>query len=105
LHHILPYEHCGIAKFGCKLVALRLKNVASDHPRSLCDEQASLGCALSARSSTDERRPETQSWGILKPLARRPNSCSPSSAANRNRFKTVFAAGSGQWLAEQNKSS
>jgi hypothetical protein len=39
----------------------------------------------------------------LKPLARRPNSCSPSGAANRSRFKTVFAAGSGQWLAEQNK--
>jgi hypothetical protein len=60
--------------------------------------------ALRARA---ERRPETQSWGIfeLKPLARRPNSCSPSGAANRSRFKTVFAAGSGQWLAEQNKSS
>jgi hypothetical protein len=54
LHHILPYERGGIAKFGCKLVALRLKHVANDDPRSLCDEQASLGCALSARSSTDE---------------------------------------------------
>src|SRR3984893_18609376 len=43
-----------VAKFGCKLVALRLKHVANDDPRSLCDEQASLGCALSARSSTDK---------------------------------------------------
>jgi hypothetical protein len=54
LHHILPYESGGIAKFRCKLVALRLKNVANEDPRSLCDEQASLGCALSARSSTDK---------------------------------------------------
>src|SRR5467141_52981 len=34
--------------------ALRLEYIANDDPRSFCDEQASLGCALSARSSTDE---------------------------------------------------
>ena len=54
LRHILPYECCGIAKFGCKLAALRLKHIANDDPRSFCGEQASLGFALSACSSTDE---------------------------------------------------
>src|ERR1700724_216146 len=34
--------------------ALRLEYVANHDPRSFCGEQASLGCALSACSSTDE---------------------------------------------------
>jgi hypothetical protein len=54
LHHILPYERCSIAKFGCELAALRLEHIANDDPRYFCGEQASLGCALSACSSTDE---------------------------------------------------
>src|SRR6266478_9746984 len=52
--NILPYERCGVAKFGCELAALRLEHIANDDPCSFCGEQASLGCALSACSSTDE---------------------------------------------------
>jgi hypothetical protein len=47
LRHILPYERCGIAEFGCKLAALRLEHITNDDPRSFCGEQASLGGALS----------------------------------------------------------
>jgi hypothetical protein len=54
LRHILPDERCGRAKFGCQLAALRLEHIANDDPGSLCDEQASLGCALPAGSPTDE---------------------------------------------------
>jgi hypothetical protein len=54
LSHILTDERCGITKFGCNLVALWLEHIANDDPRSFCDEQPSLSCALSARSSTDE---------------------------------------------------
>src|SRR5205823_7900120 len=54
LHHILPYKRCGIAEFGCELAAFRLEHIANDDPRSFCGEQASLGCALSACSATDE---------------------------------------------------
>src|ERR1700736_6030559 len=43
-----------MAKFGCKLAALRLEHIANDDPRSFCGEQASLGCALSACASTDK---------------------------------------------------
>jgi hypothetical protein len=54
LRHILPYERCGIAEFGCKLAALRLEHITNDNPRSFCGEQASLGGALSACAPTDE---------------------------------------------------
>jgi len=50
----VPYERRGTAKFGCKLSALRLKHIANNDPRSFSDEQASLGRALTACSSTDE---------------------------------------------------
>src|SRR6516164_8450127 len=43
-----------MAKFGCKLTALRLEDIPNNDPRSFGDEQASLGCALTACSSTDE---------------------------------------------------
>jgi hypothetical protein len=54
LRHVLPYERCGIAKFGCKLPALGLEHIANNDPRAFGGEQASLGCALSACASTDE---------------------------------------------------
>jgi len=54
LRYIVPYERCGMAKFGCKLAALRLEHIANNDPRSFGDEQASRGCALSACSATDE---------------------------------------------------
>jgi hypothetical protein len=54
MSHILPDERCGITKFGCNLAALWLEHIANDDPRSFCDEQPSLSCALSACSSTDK---------------------------------------------------
>jgi hypothetical protein len=54
LRHILPYERCGIAEFGCKLAALRLEHITNDNLRSFCGEQASLGGALSACAPTDQ---------------------------------------------------
>ena len=50
----MPYKRYGMAKFGCKLTALRLEDIPNNDPRSFGDEQASLGCALTACSSTDE---------------------------------------------------
>jgi len=54
LRRILPNERGGRAKFECQLAAFRLKHVANDDLGSFRDEQASLGCALTACSSTDE---------------------------------------------------
>ena len=54
LGYIVPYECRGTAKFGCKLSALRLEHIPNNDPCSLSDEQASLGRALTACSSTDE---------------------------------------------------
>jgi len=50
----MPYERRGTAKFGCKLSALRLEHIANNDPRSFSDEQASLGRALTACTTTDE---------------------------------------------------
>jgi len=54
LRHILPNECCSRAKLRCQLAAFRLEYIANDDPGSFCGEQASLGCTLSACSSTDE---------------------------------------------------
>jgi hypothetical protein len=54
LSHILTDERCGITKLGCNLATLWLEDIANDDPRSFCDEQAGLSCALSACPSSDE---------------------------------------------------
>src|SRR6516164_11096594 len=43
-----------MAQFGRKLLALRLDHIANNNTRAFGDEQASLGRALTACSSTDE---------------------------------------------------
>ena len=53
LGYIVPYERCSMTQFRRKLLALRLDHIANNNPRSFCDEQESLGRALTACSSTD----------------------------------------------------
>jgi hypothetical protein len=54
LGYIVPYERCSMTQFRRKLLALRLDHIANNNSRSFGDEQASLGLALTACSSTDE---------------------------------------------------